>query len=206
MTARSLEGRLRALAAGGVRFVQLRAKQDTAENRAALVGRLGPIAAALDVALVINDDLMAASLPIPGIWGVHLGQEDMRAAVATSVGRAALDELRSRGLGLGLSTHNLRQVEEAARVAPDYIGVGPIFTTRSKPDAEPVTGIETLAHACRRYDGPVVAIGGLDRSRLQEVRAAGAAAAAAISGLEATTPDECEPRARAWVRAWNHGV
>ena len=149
------ESRLRAWAQAGVRFVQLRAKGGEADERIRLVHHLGPIAAGLGVALVINDDIEAAAADVTGIWGVHLGQEDHHSSRRSPGADAALRRLRRRGRGLGLSTHNLEQVAAAALVEPDYIGFGPVFSTSSKLDTAPVTGIEALGLACRHYEGPV---------------------------------------------------
>jgi len=200
------ELRLRAWAQAGVRFVQLRAKGGEADERIRLVHHLGPVAAGLGVALVINDDIEAAAADVTGIWGVHLGQEDHRSSRRSPGADAALRRLRRRGRGLGLSTHNLEQVAAAALVEPDYIGFGPVFSTSSKLDTAPVTGIEALGLACRHYEGPVVAIGGITAERLPQVRAAGAAAVAAISSLEAATSGACEARARALALAWERGA
>lgn len=196
------EARLQAWADAGVRFVQLRTKGSEHSERMRLVQRLGPLAESLGVALVINDDIEAAMAPTAGIWGLHLGHEDYLASQEDPSARAALDELRRRGRGLGLSTHSLTQVSAAALIEPDYIGFGPVFPTHSKSDTAPVTGVEALGRACREYLGPVVAIGGVNEERLDEIRAAGAAAVAAISALEATTTMACCAKARALLRAW----
>jgi thiamine-phosphate diphosphorylase len=199
-----LEHRLRAWAAAGVRFVQLRTKNASREQRLQEVRFLAPIADSLDVSLVINDDVEVATTPIDGIWGVHLGQDDYHASRQSSAGRAALRELRALGRGLGLSTHTLAQVETAALDAPDYIGFGPVFPTETKSDSAEVTGTKTLERACAQFRGPVVAIGGITDTRAPKIRAAGAAAIAAIAALEGTTSHACEARARALIRAWEH--
>ncbi len=198
------EHRLRAWAAAGVRFVQLRTKGASREERTQQVRFLAPIAHSLGVSLVINDDVEVAATPLEGIWGVHLGQDDYDASRQSPAGRSALRELRGLGRGVGLSTHTLTQVRAAALEKPDYIGFGPVFPTDTKSDTAEVTGAAALERACAYYRGPVVAIGGITEARASKVRAAGVAAIAAIAALEATTSHECELRARSLMKAWEH--
>ena len=82
-----------------------------------------------------------------------------------------------------MSTHTLAQALEAERRGADLIGFGPIFSTQSKPDADPVVGLAALREVCARVRIPVVAIGGITRSSVSEVALAGAPLAAAISAL-----------------------
>jgi thiamine-phosphate pyrophosphorylase len=84
---------------------------------------------------------------------------------------------------IGLSTHNLAQVIAADALPIDYIAIGPVFTTRSKANPDPVVGLEGVMQARRVTKKPLVAIGGITRQNCSQVKAAGADAVAVISDL-----------------------
>lgn len=96
--------------------------------------------------------------------GVHLGQDDM-----------SVDEARQimcTGI-VGKSTHNLKQVEQALKQHPDYIGIGPVYSTQSKDIPDPVLGTAKAGAMLRRADIPAVAIGGIKEHNLTQVLKAG---------------------------------
>lgn len=105
--------------------------------------------------------------------GVHLGQEDLA--------DADIEAIRSKGLQLGISTHNLHEIAIAHQYKPSYIGFGPIYPTKTKVVKEPPKGEEALATACRLLNYPVIAIGGISPDQLQPLQACGAAAIAMSS-------------------------
>ena len=108
--------------------------------------------------------------------GVHLGQSDLSLADARRF---------APGLRVGVSTHDLAQVTQALAGRPDYLAFGPIFSTSTKSDAEPVVGLAGLAEAarlCREAGVPLVAIGGISLAQAHAV-AEHADAAAVISAL-----------------------
>lgn len=176
----------------GPKILQLRAKRASTAERVALVAQLGPVVRAAGGRLVVDDDVEAA-LAGPAD-GVHLGQEDMVALAGQVAWADALAELRARagapGFLVGLSTHDLVQVERAAGLALDYIGFGPILPTRSKIDPDPCVGLDGLRAACEISSHPVVAIGGLDAAAALQCVGAGAAAAALIGALARGTETE----------------
>jgi thiamine-phosphate pyrophosphorylase len=153
-----LETAGRAIVAGAT-VVQLRVKGPTAQVVAA-----GRGFRALGTTFVVNDDVDAA-LEL-GADGVHLGRSDVGAARA-----------RARGLLLGRSATTF---EEAVQADADYLGIGPIWPTPSKPDAEPPIGLAELERICRAVTVPVIAIGGIDPSNAGECIRAGAAGVAVI--------------------------
>jgi len=118
------------------------------------------------VLFVVNDDVGAALML--GADGVHLGRTD-------SGGEAARDQ----GLLLGLSAANVAEAQEADGRC-DYIGVGPVWATPSKPDADPPLGIEGLGEVCAAVSTPVVAIGGIDATNAADCIRAGASGVAVI--------------------------
>lgn len=126
------------------------------------------------VKLIINDRVDVA-LAI-GAHGVHLGQDDLPPEAARKLlGAAAI---------LGYSTHNVDQALEAVKLPIDYLAIGPIFHTTSKPDTFPVIGLEGLG-AVRRAIGefPLVAIGGITHANARDAIEAGADSVAVISAL-----------------------
>jgi thiamine-phosphate pyrophosphorylase len=123
------------------------------------------------VTFVVNDDVEAALML--GAEGVHLGQED------EGVARA-----REHGLLLGRSASTLAEAEGADEEA-DYLGVGPVWATPSKPDADPAIGLEGLREICAVVSSPVVAIGGIDESNAGDCIRVGAAGVAVVRSAAA---------------------
>ena len=108
--------------------------------------------------------------------GVHLGQGDLVEAG---------DSIRDRGaLKLGISTHNLDELETALSFNPNYVGFGPIFATQSKETGFDPQGIERLREFVKNCPVPVVAIGGISPVQLDAIYKAGAWAVAMQSHLE----------------------
>jgi thiamine-phosphate pyrophosphorylase len=130
------------------------------------------------VTLIINDrvDLCLAA----DADGVHLGQDDLSPAAA----RRIFDQIKEgKTRIIGFSTHNLSQVREADALPIDYIAIGPVFTTGSKLNPDPVIGIEGLRQARQATRKPLVAIGGITRENCRQVKEAGADSVAVISDL-----------------------
>jgi thiamine-phosphate pyrophosphorylase len=168
-----LEEGLLALLASGAPIVQLRWKGAPAGELLEAARKLVSLCDAAGALSIVNDrvDVAIAS----GAGGVHLGQDDLPLASA----RGMLRE----GALIGVSTHDLRQVEQAVAAGADYIGFGPVFSTSTKDNPDPVVGIEGLRETVGLVSGrlPVVAIGGIDLSRVLTVARAGADLAAVIS-------------------------
>ena len=151
---------------GGATVVQWRLK-DTPRVEVVERGRsTRSLCARHGVTFVVNDDVEAALML--GADGVHLGRADEGA-----------DRAKEHGLMLGLSAASLDEARAADRRC-DYIGAGPIWSTPSKPDADPPIGIEGLRELCAEVSTPVVAIGGIDESNAGECIRAGAAGVAVI--------------------------
>jgi thiamine-phosphate pyrophosphorylase len=145
--------------AAGATVVQLRVKAPTAE-----VVERGRGFRALLATFVVNDDVEAAIAL--GADGVHLGQGDDGA-----------DAARAAGLLLGRSVSTF---EQALAADADYLGVGPVWETPSKHDADPAIGLDGLREICDAVNLPVVAIGGIDASNAGECISVGAAGVAVI--------------------------
>jgi thiamine-phosphate pyrophosphorylase len=124
------------------------------------------------VTFVVNDDVEAALML--GADGVHLGRSDEGAARA-----------REQGLLVGRSASNLPEAL-TLHVDADYLGVGPVWSTPSKADADPPVGLDGLRAICAAVSSPVVAIGGIDESNAAECIHAGAAGVAVLRAARAT--------------------
>jgi len=164
---------VRAALAGGADAVQIRDKATTAQNLSRVVAECQPLARKFGAALFVNDRVDVAL--VTGADGAHVGPEDLPA-------RAARKLLKAPAL-LGVSVGTLEEAKKAARDGADYIGVGPIFGSRTKTDAGPALGIEPLLAIVRAVSIPVVAIGGIGHENVAAVAGTGAAGAAVIAAV-----------------------
>jgi thiamine-phosphate pyrophosphorylase len=146
----------------GVRFVQLRMKDEPREDVVRVGRRLAAIVRGTATRLVVNDDPSIAAEV--GADGVHVGQDDLPVAEVRRV---------FGGSCVGLSTHDEEQARRAGAQAPTYIGVGPIFPTPTKRIPDPVLGLERAARIVAGTPLPAVGIGGIDATNLPRVLAAG---------------------------------
>ncbi len=165
---------VRRLVRGGARLIQLREKDHGAGRW--IDDARDALAAARDggAKLIINDRVDVAM--VIGADGVHLGQDDLPPAEARKL--LGPDKI------IGFSTHSLEQALAAIELPVDYIGVGPIFATRTKTAADPVVGTELLS-AIRQAAGGVkiAAIGGISADSLLSVLNAGADSAAMVGAI-----------------------
>ena len=167
----------RQLCDGGADLVQLRAKDWPVDDIARLAKRLVPVTANAGVRLVINDHpAIAAEAGAPM---AHLGQEDFFDA-----GHRHVDEVMPSGsaLELGLSSHAPEQAESACEAGADYIAIGPVFATPTKPGRPPVT-LDYVRWAAKNIDRPWFAIGGIDLDNLDDILAAGARRVCVVSAI-----------------------
>jgi thiamine-phosphate pyrophosphorylase len=165
------------LCEGGSDLIQLRAKGSSPEEILRLAEAILPITDRFGVGLVINDYPEIASKV--GAQVCHLGQEDFfdaRHALATEVTG------RPPKFKLGLSTHAPEQALRAITAEPDYIAIGPIFPTGTKPTAPPVT-LKYVRWAAANVTLPWFAIGGITLNNLDEVLGAGATRICVVSAI-----------------------
>lgn len=166
--------------AAGVKFVQYREKKKSLRAMYEEGLLLRQLTAEHGAALLVDDYVDLALLI--GADGVHVGQEDLPAA--------AVRELVGADLVIGLSTHNPADLKEAVelyrRGVIDYIGAGPVYPTRTKEKAAPVTGLYYIELAADTYAEtglPFVAIGGIKEHNIGAVAAAGAEHCAVVSDI-----------------------
>jgi len=172
--ARALEV-TRAALDGGVTTVQLRAPEWHKRAWLELALDLLPLTRQYGVALIINDHVDVALAA--GADGVHIGQNDLPPEVARKL-------LGARAL-IGLSVSNDEQVDHANTLGAmiDYVGVGPVFDTPTKPDASAACGIDGLAVLCARSVHPTVAIGGIQLHNAADVKRARPGGIAVVSAI-----------------------
>ena len=176
-----------ALLRGGIRLVQIRAKNGI--DGATLVAVASRVRAAGGLAIV-NDDVRLARLAD----GVHLGQED---AAGLDL-RALRTALRDGIIGLSCGTPQEARAADPALV--DYVGAGPAFATPSKGDAGLPIGLSGVRAVVEATALPCAAIGGIGLREIARVRETGAPMAAVLSAL---ISDDAEAAARELVAAWN---
>jgi thiamine-phosphate pyrophosphorylase len=173
---------IREALAGGATAVQLRRKQELGRRFVELGRVVRQLTREAGALFFVNDRVDVAMLVDAD--GVHVGQDDIRCQEARRL--LGPDKI------IGVSAETVEQAVAAEREGADYLGVGAVYPTKSKPDAA-YTGIEGLRAIRAAVSLPVVAIGGIDAERAPEVLAAGADGVAVVSAVM-SAPD---PRAAA---------
>jgi thiamine-phosphate pyrophosphorylase len=162
---------------GGSDLIQLRAKNSSPEEIRAMAEKILPITKRADVGFVINDHLEIAHEL--GAEFCHLGQEDFFDAGHKNVSEIKIENSK---LKIGLSTHSPAQANRAIEAGADYLAVGPIFATDTKPTAKAVT-LDYVRWANENVKIPWFAIGGINLQNLDEVLAAGAKRICVVSAI-----------------------
>jgi thiamine-phosphate pyrophosphorylase len=157
---------LAAAVRGGVDLVQLREKGLADGELLHRAHEARAVTRALGVPLVVNDRPDLAVLA--GADAVHVGQDDL-----------PVEAVRRFGVAVGLSTH---AAEEIGRADADYIGVGPVFATPTKP-GRPAVGLDLVRHAAAHASLPWFAVGGIDVSNVADVVDAGARRIAVVRAI-----------------------
>jgi thiamine-phosphate pyrophosphorylase len=162
---------------GGSDLIQLRAKNSSPDDIRRLTEKILPVTRRANVNLVINDHLEIARET--GAAFCHLGQEDFFDA-----GHKHVSEIRNPKfeIRIGLSTHAPAQAQRAVDAGADYVAIGPVFATGTKPTAKPVT-LEYVRWARQNVAVPWFAIGGINLQTLNDVLAAGAQRVCVVSAI-----------------------
>lgn len=162
---------------GGSDLIQLRAKNAPPAEVCRMAEAIHPITQRAGVWLVINDHLEIAREV--GAEICHLGQEDFFDA-----GHKHVSELKrlKPEIQIGLSTHAPAQCERAVAAGADYVAIGPVYPTGTKPTAKPVT-LDYVRWAAANVQVPWFAIGGINLATLAEVLAAGARRICVVSAI-----------------------
>lgn len=162
----------RLAALGGADTVQFRHKTGSMHDRWAALEATAECCRAAGVALVVDDH---ADLALAAAAGLHVGQEDLPVDVAR--------RLLGPGAVIGVTTPTPARARAAEAAGASYVGVGPVFGTRSKLNPTPDTGLDGLAAVCAAVRIPVIAIGGITPERVSDVLAAGAWGIAVLSAV-----------------------
>lgn len=164
----------------GVKIIQYREKGESTGDMIKEAKEIDELCKKNNVLFIINDrvDIVLAV----DSDGVHLGNKDMTYSIARKI-------LGSKKI-IGLTVHNIREAVEAERIGADYIGVSPIFETKTKLDAGRPAGLKLIKDIKKAIKIPFVAIGGINENNLGSVIEAGARSIAAISAI--VTKDNVE--------------
>ncbi|MDO8603735.1 MAG: thiamine phosphate synthase [Candidatus Omnitrophota bacterium] len=144
---------------GGVDIIQMREKSKTGNELAKLACELSMLCKEKGVAFIVNDDPLIAKESDAS--GVHLGQEDMQKYTVTGARK-----IIGKGKIIGISTHSVAEIERANKDDVDYIAFGPIFPTKAK---NYFIGIKDIKEALKVAKKPLVFIGGINLSNLDEI-------------------------------------
>ena len=168
----ALMGQIEATVRGGAGVVQLREKRLDHDAFLAEAKRFTALCRRLGAVSIINDSVEIALAS--GADGVHVGQSDLEAGRA----RALLGPDKI----VGVSAHSPGEARRALAAGADYLGCGAAFLTGTKSDAKPISK-ETIRAVTAAVDIPVVAIGGVSRENILELKGLGLAGAAVVSGI-----------------------
>ncbi len=157
----------------GIKVIQYREKDKKARLRYEECLKIREMTRKAGVVFIVNDYVDIALLV--GAEGVHIGQDDLPPE--------KVRELVGKEMIIGLSTHSPAQAEAAVKSGVDYIGVGPIFATKTKKDVCAPVGLEYLEYVAQNISLPFVAIGGIKESNIAEVRGKGAACIALVTEI-----------------------
>lgn len=158
---------------GGADIVQLREKNKSKKELLEMARELRALTKAYQVTFIVNDHIdIALAVDADGI---HLGQDDLPLAEARKI--MGPDKI------IGISTHALSEALEAEQNGADYIGVGPVFETKSKVDVVDPVGLEYVREVVSHTNIPFVAIGGIKLHNLEQVLEAGATRICVISAI-----------------------
>jgi thiamine-phosphate pyrophosphorylase len=172
---RSVEEQAIGMLEGGIRIIQYREKRRAKNVRLEECRRLRLLTREWNAMFVVNDDFDVALACDAD--GVHVGQTDMPVS--------EVRRLAGRDFIIGLSTHSVSQLEAAQESGADYIGVGPVYATRTKDNPDPVVGLELVSYAASRSRLPFVAIGGIKPHSIDAVIAAGARCVCCVTAITA---------------------
>lgn len=177
LNGRAPEAVAKQLCDGGSDLIQLRAKKSTAEEVRAMAEKILPVTKRANVGLVINDYFQIACEL--GAEFCHLGQEDF-----FDNGYKHCSEFRNKNstVKIGLSTHAPAQAQRALDAGADYVAIGPIYATGTKPTAKPVT-LDYIRWASANVKIPWFAIGGINLTNIDDVLAAGAKRICVVSAI-----------------------
>ncbi len=172
---KGLKGQIKEALEGGITFLQLREKELSYEEFLKEALEIKDMVKEYNIPFVINDNVDVAIKCDAD--GVHVGQSDMKATdVRSKIGKDKI---------LGVSAHTLEEAIEAEKMGADYLGVGAVFSTSTKLDADDVS-FETLKEICDSVNIPVVAIGGISKDNILKLKGSHVDGVAVVSAIFAS--------------------
>lgn len=180
---KTLYEQVEAALCGGVTCVQLREKELSDDEFLKEAMEISALCSKYKVPFFINDNVDVAIKC--GADGIHVGQEDRKAKDVRS--------LVGENMMIGVSVHTVEEALEVQRNGADYLGVGAMFSTSTKQDAD-VLSWQTLHDICHAVDIPVVAIGGISKKNIMELSGSGIDGVALVSAIFAAVDIEKECR------------
>ncbi|MBU0952306.1 MAG: thiamine phosphate synthase [Elusimicrobia bacterium] len=163
---------VKAMIEGGIKVIQYREKENmTPGKKFEECLKIRDLTRKNNVLFIVNDHIDIAQLV--GADGIHLGQDDISIKEARKI---------FKGL-IGLSTHSPEQARKAVEDGADYIGVGPIYPTKTKKSVCPAVGLEYLDYVVAKLKIPFVAIGGIKEHNIKEVISHGAKTVALVTEI-----------------------
>lgn len=177
-----------------VRYLQLRMKDSPREAVAETARRYRTITRGTNTRFIVNDDLEVAMETDAD--GIHLGQTDLPITEARR-------QWNTPGKLFGLSTHSMEQAARALDLKPDYIGIGPVYPTQTKVDADPALGPEEVGRIAQNIPITSTAIGGITVTNLPKLLEYGAENFCVVSAVN--TSSDPETTIRTLQKIWkNH--
>jgi len=174
---------IRSAVTGGVDIVQLREKRLGDDELTAIASAAAAMCSRLGSLLIVNDRPAVAAAS--GADGIHVGQDDLPPQ--------EVRELVGPDMLVGLSTHTPAEIDAVDPSVVDYIGVGPVHETPTKP-GRPAVGLELVRYAAANATVPFFAIGGLDAGNVSEVLAAGATRVCVLRAITGSGDPEAAAR------------
>jgi len=164
---------VKAMLSAGIKIIQYREKEKKMLHKYNECVKIRELTYDAGATFIVNDDVDLAMMV--GADGVHIGQDDLPVE--------KVRELVGEEMIIGVSTHSPRQAQDAISRGADYIGVGPIFSTRTKKDVCAPVGLEYLDYAVKNVNIPFVAIGGIKEHNITEIKARGAKMIAMVTEI-----------------------
>ena len=190
LTKKTVLGDVKAAIKAGVKIIQYREKEKPTKLMYKEARKIKNLCDQNNVLLIINDRIDICQAVDAD--GVHLGNEDMPYNEAR---RLLKDKI------IGLTAHNVKEAVQAEKLRADYIGVSPIFETKTKLDAGKPGGLKLIKDVKRAVRIPFVAIGGINLENIGDVVEAGAKSAAVISAI--VTKDNVKEECKKFINKIN---
>ncbi|MDU2065982.1 MAG: thiamine phosphate synthase [Sporomusaceae bacterium] len=162
-----------AMLKAGIQIIQYREKEKKQRYKYEECRQIRALTQEYNATFIVNDDIEIAKLVKAD--GVHIGQEDLPIELVR--------QIVGPDMIIGLSTHSPQQAQDAVKRGADYIGVGPIFATKTKKDVCSPVGFDYLDYVVKEIDLPFVAIGGIKADNINQVTAHGAKCIALVTEI-----------------------